>query len=121
MWDLVSLVEFLFTSWRSTLWDKIDTDSLMAQIKELEKKLTNPLNAANKEIKGWKAFLSMNQRVKNMSTILPLISELHSKYMQDRHWRKLTTITNKPINFQSPSFCLEDLIKLEGVFFGVLG
>lgn len=60
MWDLVSLVEFLFTSWRSTLWDKIDTDSLTAQIKELEKKLTNPLNAANKEIKGWKAFMSMN-------------------------------------------------------------
>lgn len=61
LWDLVSLVEFLFTSWRSTLWDKIDTDSLMAQIKELEKKLTNPLNSANKEIKGWKAFMQMNQ------------------------------------------------------------
>lgn len=30
MWDLISFVEFLFTSWRSTLWDKIDTDSLLA-------------------------------------------------------------------------------------------
>jgi len=30
MWDLICLVEYLFTSWRSTLWDKIDTDSLTA-------------------------------------------------------------------------------------------
>lgn len=48
-----------------------------------------------------------------MSTILPLISDLHSKNMQDRHWRKLGDITKKSINFQSPSFCLEDLIQLE--------
>jgi dynein heavy chain len=48
-----------------------------------------------------------------MSTILPLISELHSKYMMDRHWRRLIDITKKNINFTSPGFCLEDLIKLE--------
>lgn len=30
MWDLISLVEFLFSSWRSTLWDKIDTENLLA-------------------------------------------------------------------------------------------
>lgn len=113
MWDLISFVEFLFTSWRSTLWDKIDTDSLLATIKEMQKRQTNPLNPQNKDIKSWKAFIAMNQRVVNMGTILPLISELHSKYMMDRHWRRLMTITQKNINFTSPGFCLEDLIKLE--------
>lgn len=33
--------------------------------------------------------------------------------MQERHWKKLMTITKKTINFNSPQFCLEDLIKLE--------
>ena len=47
----------------------------------MSKKLTNPLNVTNKEIKGWKGFNSMIFRVNNMMTILPLISELHSKYM----------------------------------------
>jgi dynein heavy chain len=47
-----------------------------------------------------------------MNTILPLISQLHSKFMQERHWKKLMKITGKSINFNSPNFCLEDLIKL---------
>jgi len=48
-----------------------------------------------------------------MNTILPLISQLHSKFMQERHWKKLMRITQRTINFNSPAFCLDDLIKLE--------
>jgi len=66
----------------------------------------------NKEVRTWKAFVALNERVKNMNTILPLISQLHSKFMQDRHWKKLMRFTQQTVNFQSPTFCLEDLIKL---------
>jgi dynein heavy chain len=55
----------------------------------------------------------LNDRVKNMNTILPLISQLHSKFMQDRHWKRLMKITQQTIDFKSPKFCLDDLIKLE--------
>lgn len=113
MWDLIQLVHFQFNAWKLTLWDKIDTDSLLAQIKELQKKQVNPVNPVNKEIKAWGAFTSLNERVKNMSTILPLISDLHSKTMMKRHWKKLMAITGKNIQFDSPKFCLEDLIQLE--------
>lgn len=30
MWDLVALIDFQFETWKSTLWDKIDTDNLMS-------------------------------------------------------------------------------------------
>jgi len=33
--------------------------------------------------------------------------------MMERHWKKLMRITQKTINFNSPNFCLEDLIKLQ--------
>ena len=33
--------------------------------------------------------------------------------MQERHWKKLMRITQRTINFNSPTFCLDDLIKLE--------
>lgn len=112
MWDLISLIDLQFEAWKSTLWDKIDTEQLTQLIKEMQTKQTNPQNASNKEIKNWKAFVGLNDRVKNMNTILPLISQLHSKFMQERHWKKLMTITSKTINFNSPNFCLEDLIKL---------
>jgi dynein heavy chain len=85
----------------------------MQLIKEMQTKQCNPQSAQNKEIKNWKAFVALNERVKNMNTILPLISQLHSKFMQERHWRKLMRITQQTIAFSSPKFCLDDLIKLE--------
>lgn len=112
MWDLISLVEFQFENWKSTLWDKIDTELLMQLIKDMQTKQCNPTAAVNKDIKNWRAFISLNDRVKNMNTILPLIASLHSKFMMERHWKKLMKITQKDIAFQSPKFCLEDLIKL---------
>lgn len=113
MWDLVSLIDFQFEAWQSTLWDKIDTEQLMTLIKEMQTKQCNPQSPQNKEIKTWKAFQALNDRVKNMNTILPLISQLHSKFMQDRHWKRLMKITQQNIDFKSPKFCLDDLIKLE--------
>ena len=29
MWDLISLIDYQFEAWKSTLWDKIDTEQLM--------------------------------------------------------------------------------------------
>ena len=113
MWDIIQLIHFQFNAWKFTLWDKIDTDNLLAQVKELQKKQVNPVFPTNKEIKGWGAFSALNERVKNMGTVLPLISDLHSKAMMNRHLKKLMAITGKNIQFDSPKFCLEDLIQLE--------
>ena len=113
MWDLISLVDNQFKSWTKTLWEKIDVEQLTQLIKEMQSKLTNPQSAANKDIRNYRAFSALNERVKNMSTILPLISQLHSKFILERHWRKLEVITQQNIKFDSPTFCMEDLIKLE--------
>ena len=113
MWDLISLIDLQFNAWKRTLWDKIDTESLTQLIKDMQTKQTNPTQAVNKEVRNWKAFMCLNERVKNMNAILPLISQLHSPFMMDRHWMRLQSLTQKTINFKSPSFCLEDLIKLE--------
>jgi len=56
MWDLISLIDYQFEAWKTTLWDKIDTESLMQLIKEMQTKQCNPQTPQNKEIKNWKAF-----------------------------------------------------------------
>jgi len=113
MWDLISLIDFQFQAWEATTWDKIDTDQLQLLIKEMQTKQCNPQSPQNKEIKSWRAFIALTERVKNMNTLLPLIGDLHSPYMQERHWKKLMATTQQTINFKSPTFCLADLIKLE--------
>jgi dynein heavy chain len=113
MWDLVSLIDYQFEAWEATKWDKIDTDQLSQLIREMQGKQCNPQAAANKEVKSYRAFVGLTERVKNMNTILPLITQLHSQYMQERHWRKLMATTQQTISFKSPAFCLADLIRLE--------
>ncbi len=112
MWDLIALIDYQFVSWKKTLWEKINTDQLEQLIKDMQQKQTNPNAPQNKDIKNWKAFVELNERVKNMNTILPLISQLHSKYILERHWKKLMSITGKTINFSSPQFCMDDLVQL---------
>jgi dynein heavy chain, axonemal len=110
-WDLISLIDSQFDAWKKTLWDQIDTDSLTQACRDMGSKQTNP--QTNKEIKGYKSFQALNDRIKNMSKLLPLIGQLHSKYMQDRHWSRLMTTTVKKIDHKNPKFCLNDLLVLE--------
>ena len=85
----------------------------MGLVKDMQTKQCNPQSAQNKDIKNWKTFLALNERVKNMNTILPLINQLRSKFMMDRHWKKLEVITGKTIDHKSPQFCLENLVELD--------
>jgi len=113
MWDLIALIDLQFDNWRSTLWDKIDTYLLQTLIKDMSTKQCSPAAPQNKEIKNYRAFTALNERVKNMNTILPLIAQLHSPFMKDRHWNKLSNKVNRTINYKSDKFCLADLIALE--------
>ena len=78
----------------------------------MQSKQCNPTAPQNKVISKWRGFVALNERVKNMNTILPLISQLHSEFMQGRHWKKLMNITEQHIEHTSPKFCMNDLIKL---------
>jgi len=112
MWDLIALIDNQFDSWKQTLWDQINTDVLTQLIKDMQSKQCNPMVPQNKIISKWRSFVALNDRVKNMNTILPLISQLHSEFMMPRHWKKLMRVTDMHIDHANPKFCMEDLIKL---------
>lgn len=109
LWDAVSLVQNQYNDWKNTLWDKIDTEDLLEQNKNLEK----TVKTLPKEVRGWSGYSKLQETVKNMAVILPLINELHSPCMEPRHWRLLMQITSKQINHTAPTFCLDDLLHLK--------
>lgn len=57
-WDLVSVVTYLFDSWRLSLWMTIDIDVMEARCRELSKEMRR----LDKEMKGWDG---MMRRVRN--------------------------------------------------------
>jgi len=93
MWDLIALIDYQFDTWKETLWAKIKTDDLLQLVEKMRTGQCNPQAAGNKDIKTWKSFTGLTDRVKNMNTILPLVSLLNSKDILDRHWKKLMVTT----------------------------
>jgi dynein heavy chain len=94
-WDLIAFIDYQFESWSGQLWNDIKPDDLERVIKEFGSKLCAPNAPQNKDIKTWKAFTSLNERVKNMQNVMPLIKDLHSPFMKPRHWMRLMGITGK--------------------------
>lgn len=78
---MIALIDNQFDSWKRTLWDQINTENLTQLIKDMQQKQCSPTNPQNKVIGKWDGFKALNDRVKNMNTILPLISQLHSEFM----------------------------------------
>jgi dynein heavy chain len=113
LWDLISLVDYQFANWSTTLWDKIDPDNLEMLVKNFSSNLCNPNGALNKEIKLWKAFMALNDRVKNMAQVMPLVKDLNSEFMKPRHWQRLKDHIERDVPYDQPTFCLNDLLKCE--------
>jgi len=108
LWDLIGIVRYQFEDWKKTLWDQIDTDSLLSACKRLQKLI----QSIPQEIQSWDAYQGLNTEVKNLMTVLPLAQQLHSPDMEDRHWRELQIATGKFFN-KDANFCLSNLLELE--------
>lgn len=53
---------------------------------EINKALQALLKQLPKDIRSFKGYNVIVDKVKNMGTVLPLVSALHSEFMEDRHW-----------------------------------
>ena len=107
VWDVVLLVESNFNTWKNTLWAEIKTDDLMDEIKRIQ----NQLKKQPKKPREWGVFKTLEQNVKNLNTTLPLIHELHSPAMRERHWKSLVQLCGTNID-RGASFNLNDLLVL---------
>ena len=107
LWDTVVLVQTLFAMWKNTLWAEIATDNLMEEVKKLQ----NQLKKQPRRPRDWAVFKRLDAEVKKMGVSLPLVHELHSPAMRERHWRSLMGITGVVVD-RGASFCLDDLLAL---------
>ena len=107
-WDSVNAVSNLFESWQTTLWAAINTEELLDEVKLLQKQIKK----MPRVIRDWGVYKALYEEVNNMSVVLPLVHELHSPSMRDRHWKMLSVITFKHFE-KSAQFALSDLLALE--------
>jgi len=112
VWDMKAQVAYVYTSWNSQLWNDIKTDDLEDVNKILLKNLRK-MSSDTPVVKGWVVYRSIEDMIKNMSVVLPLINELHSPAMRDRHWKNLAKVCGvKSIDPNDPKFTFEDTVAL---------
>ena len=113
VWDMKALILGTYQSWNSQLWNDIKTDDLEDINKVLLKNLRKMATDFS-VIKQWGVYRSIEESIKNMSTVLPLINDLHSNAMRDRHWKHLAKVCGvKHIDPNDPKFAFEDALALK--------
>jgi dynein heavy chain len=91
-------------------WQQIPIDTLT----EVNKNLGIQIKRMPKEVvKGRFQHKKLQQKVKEMQTLLPLISNLLNPAMQARHWTKILRLAGKSIDVTSPSTTFKDIINLK--------
>lgn len=113
LWDFHAVTDSMYIEWGELLWNDINTEILGNKNKTFMKALRQFTNA-NPVAKAWPAYTNLENKVKAMDITLPLVEELHSKAMRDRHWTSIQTIcqSNEPVDVTNPTFCLNSLIEL---------
>lgn len=79
---------------------------------ESNKVLQLQLKNLPREIKQYKGHPVISEEVKNMAVVLPLVSSLHSEFMEKRHWTQLQELTKKQFEQSAPTFAFSDILDL---------
>ena len=108
IWDFSALVEQQFTKWRETLWNDIDT----ATMEDATKAFQKDVKGLPKKLRSTDAFIGLDDSVKNFLTSVPLVADLRSPDMRDRHWSSLMEVTGKSFVIDD-KFSLDSLLALE--------
>lgn len=109
LWDLISLINIQYNDWKNKPWRQIDASKLQEDNKAFQKQIKE----VNKEIRFFKGYNPMNEKVNNMQVTLTLVESLRNDCMEERHWRDLKTKTKSDFDQKSPNFTFEDILKIK--------
>ncbi|ETM55018.1 hypothetical protein L914_01719 [Phytophthora nicotianae] len=95
IWDFVALLDSIYVNkWQPLPWNDLDADALMEEVDELERH-RHALFASARGVKEWSIYDYLEQKLHQMTVVLPLVKHLHSPAVRDRHWKNLMVLAKK--------------------------
>ena len=107
-WDMSVLVDTVFDAWRVTLWADIDAESMLDETKKLQ----TQVRRLPAKLRSWNVCRAVEDRLREMATIMPLVLDLRSPAMQERHWKHIMSVTHSMLE-KGPDFSLDDLLSMK--------
>jgi dynein heavy chain len=108
IWNVADDFDKNWASWKNGVFNELDTESMEQTALQYKKTVTK----LGREIKRWKTFHAVKERVEQFLKTLPLITDLRNKAMRQRHWDDLRTEIKKNFDPQSKDFTLEKVFEL---------
>lgn len=75
--------------------------------------MTMQVKSIDKMIRDEDCYKGLDSMVKSFTASLPLVAELRSPAMRERHWDALMAATKKKIALEDPAFSLQQLLDLQ--------
>ncbi|KAH0788142.1 Dynein heavy chain family protein [Histomonas meleagridis] len=105
VWEIYHEIDSELSKWKDTLWSEIDVALLSNECENYIKRIRK----IEKKAKEWNVYEGLDKLIKEVSSVLPLMDQLHNDKLRGRHWEKLEQITG--INFQkSVNLKLRDIL-----------
>ena len=112
LWEFKQNTNKVYEGWRKALWKDVNTADLEDQNKRLRKELKEKGNSYA-SMKGWQVYKDIDESMAIMATVLPLVHDLHSNAMRQRHWAALARVCNvKAVDPSDSKFSLRDMLML---------
>ena len=108
IWTLTSDWQTAWDSWKTGLFSELKVDEMELAAGIYNKKI----GKIGREIKHWRVWGAMRDRVEQFRATLPLIMDLKNPTLRPRHWDALKKEINKEFDPKSDSFTLEQVFAL---------
>lgn len=107
MWDIIAMINHSYAAWLQTPWKNIDVEA-----NQVENDAYIGMISKQRDIKSLKGSQVIAEKCVNMKKILNCIASLNTDAMEGRHWNNLAKEVGAKIDYTSPSFCFEDIVKV---------
>ena len=94
VWEIAHKIETELLKWKDTLWSEIDVAVLSNECENY----TKTIRKIEKRAKDWSVYHGLEAFIKSVSSTLPIMDQLHSDKLRDRHWQHLLEVTG--VDFQ---------------------
>ncbi|KAF5272454.1 hypothetical protein FQR65_LT04922 [Abscondita terminalis] len=106
LYGLYLQVNMTIDGYFDLLWSEVDIETMTAEITEFQ----NRCRKMPKALKDWPAYNDLKNKIDDFNSTCPLLELMSNKAMKERHWIRISKVTNYNFPIESPTFSLRDVM-----------
>jgi dynein heavy chain len=110
LYSLYTETSTTITGYADILWS--DVVANIESMNEEVGKLQTRCKTMPKALRDWDAYNELKRKIDDFLEVLPLLTALSGKAMQDRHWKQIQTLTGSTLDMNPETFKLAALLDI---------